>query len=321
MKINLRLLILLSLCGTVSVPALEQPVGEAVIRENFKAIYDLFERADPGKHQHFPRELEKNDEVEFEFSNVRRIQQYTISGKIYAQFDALTGMLIGAYDKQLGKINSDFHSQRVPGLTVTEAMAKAEGYLTAVGMTLPTDHEVAECSFGVRGHAEWRVIWVKKYGDYRQSTEGGAHILDSMEVRFHEKYGLIRFSNCWNGPAPKSLEVKVSLEQALGIFDRAFPAIEEVWIYKSWTPGPMLITKIQKAELAVSYPNWWLDPARRTLMPTEPIQERRLCWVILAILTEANPEDASKPINHRQTKELSVSIDAATGEVIRFNIK
>lgn len=303
-----------------TVCAQPHPVSESLIREKFKNVYKQFEKADPGKHTHLQREIPANEEVNLGFFAESRILRYLIDAKPNVRYEAVTGKLISAYDVDLSKLHADYFVDRNPRLSISEAISKARSYVEAFGLQLPDTAELDECRFGAGGGCEWRIFWTRKYGPYKGNKLGGEKIHDTIGVRFHEKHGLIAFFDYWNGPAPQTLEVKLTQKDALRILDKVFPEMEKTRIYQRGTDGTMVISTIISSGLAVSVPNWGMDPARAEPVPTKPIEERRLCWVIQALLVETDAGKSIQPLGERQNKELTVSIDAATGEVVRIYV-
>jgi len=208
-----------------------------------------------------------------------------------------------------------------PALTVEQALGVAKAYMDKLGAKVPSDCKLGEISFGSPFRSAWKVSW-KRFAQNYPYDEFMAPYIESVGVIFHEHLGLIAYSTRITTPAPKSLDVKVSREEAIVKASKVAPLVMRTPFFKQRRDPEYIVSGLKEATLKVAVPNWLLDPKRAEYFRDKPPAETRLCWVITfdtmdIKAAERSPDRAGKPLVPPAI--ILIYIDAATGEAVGAN--
>jgi hypothetical protein len=203
--------------------------------------------------------------------------------------------------------------QKIPTLTIPEAVSQAKRYLADLEISLPTNCFVQSAQFGINQHSRWRVTWGVEAGGY--SYEESATEEQTMVVVFHEKHGFCSYGQTIHAPPPKSTEVKVSKEDAIARASKVAPLVMQTPFYRSARASGFKVNGVRKAELKLFAPNWLLDPARAVWIWEKPPKETRLCWVV----TFSTRDTVDRGKTRLFPVDILVYVDAISGEVVGAN--
>jgi hypothetical protein len=121
-------------------------------------------------------------------------------------------------------------------------------------------------------------------------------------------------------PAPKSLEVSVTREDAVRKAMEAVPKVMETPFYQQTRADGFVADKVKSCELKVAIPNWLLDPKRAEWITEKLPEETRLCWVVRISTVDAKAADRPKrkdgKVGELMRPDILVYIDAASGEIV-----
>ncbi|MCL1922177.1 MAG: hypothetical protein FWG50_14080, partial [Kiritimatiellaeota bacterium] len=170
--------------------------------------------------------------------------------------------------------------QRIPALSVPQAVEQAKRYCDALGYPLPSTNMVLErVTFDKGGSHCWSVRWVPEVSGYRHDNFVTPYE-QATGVVFHEKHGFVSYE-CQNDfPVPKRMDVLVRQEAAIAKASKAVPLIQRSPYYLQCRLPGFVVSGLRSAELLVAAPNWLLDPKRAIWLRDKPPDETRLCWVI-----------------------------------------
>ena len=221
--------------------------------------------------------------------------------------------------------------QKSPALTRDEAIQRAKEYLKIFKVDVPPDYKLEEPEFGNNGGGGklgtscWQVLWSRVNGQY--SWDGSTLGMESVFVDFYEKEGLTNLADCrCNCPAPKSLEVKITKEEAIAKATQCVPLVQRNPSYRSSMRDGFVAKSVKSCELLVSAPNWWFDPKRCTFMSVgKAPTETRLCWKIKMATMDSKQEERRRkgelgPQDSLIAPQMTIYIDAATGEAVRADV-
>ena len=219
--------------------------------------------------------------------------------------------------------------QENPTLTREAVIQRAKEYLKIFKIDVPPDYKLEEPNFGDYGGAMgtscWRVSWSRVSGQY--PWDGYTLGMESVFVDFYEKEGLVNLADCCcNCPAPKSLEVKMSKEEAVAKATQCVPLVQRNPSYRSTLRDGFVAKSVKSCELLVAAPNWWFDPKRCTFMSVgKAPTETRLCWRIEMSTMDSKQEERRRkgeigPQDSLIAPQMTIYIDAATGEAVGADV-
>ncbi len=218
--------------------------------------------------------------------------------------------------------------QKTPTLARDAAIERAKEYLKIFKIDVPPDYKLAEANFGRYGQGKmcWRVLWNRFSGQHRwdESSLG----MESVFVDFYEKEGLVNLSSCrCNCPEPKRLDVKIAKEEAMERATRCVPLVQRNPNYRSSMRDGFVAKSVTNCELRVSAPNWWFGPKPCTYMSVgKAPTETRLCWKIKIATMDSKQEERRRKGELGSDEsliapEMTIYIDAATGEAVGANVR
>lgn len=196
------------------------------------------------------------------------------------------------------------------------AVERAKECCKAFEVAIPPHFKLTEAKFNINNR--WHVRWQRFCGEYvwdeRESSE-------SVFVSFHEKDGLESISAKSCQPEPKSLDVKVSKEQATTKASKCVSLVQQSPIYRRYRMPGFVVKSLKSCELRIAVPNWFFDPKRAEVPRKEPAKETRLCWIVRFETVDSKAEQRGlkdkngKPLM-LNAPTISIYIDAATGDVV-----
>jgi hypothetical protein len=202
--------------------------------------------------------------------------------------------------------------QKTPSLTETEAIERAKNYMRVFGMEVPPCFRLKGAKFNYAGFTfRWSVSWGRFSGQY--PWDGEYMPSDHACVVFHEKYGLSSIANVCCCPEPKTLNVKLSKEQAITKAEKCVPLVQRTSFYRSRLLDGFVSKAIRSCELKVAAPNWLLDPKRAVWIRKGPPEETRLCWVVQFETVDVKAQERKGSL---YSPSIVIYIDAATGETV-----
>ena len=208
--------------------------------------------------------------------------------------------------------------QEIPTLTREAAIERAKEYLKILKVEVPPEYKLTEASFGDLGlQGCWRVLWRRYSGPYPWDDD--SRLWEYVFVDFYEKEGLevVSAHGC-NCPAPRSLKVKVSKEEAIA---KATRYMTRPWYdRRSRVEAKSVVKSVDSCELRVSAPRWGARAERAVMEAMSEGQaprETRLCWKTDLTLTTIWDYKGKKPVNEDRGYSYFVWIDAETGAVMR----
>ena len=206
--------------------------------------------------------------------------------------------------------------QKTPTLTREAAVERAKEYLKVFKIEVPQDYKLTKTDFGGGGTGCWRVLWCRFSGQYPWDDESLGS--ETVFVDFYEKEGLSNLSagSC-NCPAPRSLKVKISKEEAIA---KATRYLNRTWydhLYK--VMGQTVVTSVGTCELRVSAPRLGAPAEGDKLSEGQPPRETRLCWKT-DLGTMSTVGYKNKNSTNKHAGEVVVWIDAETGAVMRSEL-
>lgn len=240
------------------------------------------------------------------------------SAVVYAQFDFQfeieTGRMFKIANHQLAKHIETNTVNRVPALSVREALARAKGYLDIIGVNLPPNMVLKSIVFDkeVKNKPWWVIVWEPAENGYPWDDSELCYPHE-MSVAFHEQYGFLWFSRTDFWPTPKATEVKIAQDAAIAKAEKAVPLVMRTPFYKSRKLSGFKPSGALSARLMVSAPNWLLDPERAIWIWEKAPEETRLCWVVT--FRTVDTVDRGKGVI-LSCPQITVYIDAATGEIV-----
>jgi hypothetical protein len=230
----------------------------------------------------------------------------------------------------VGIVNSFVHwkykrpssDQTTPTLTREAAIERAKEYLKVFKMDVPPDYKLQTVK---SDGSHWTVRWNRFSGQYLwdftdADMAGGSANSEAVFIEFYEKEGLDWLSCHGCCPAPRSLKIKVSKEDAIAKATRYLNQ------HHTWYEGSRrvdyngVVTIVHSCDLRVSVPHWGALAEQAALQGLAP-RETRLCWRIhLGMMTTRDCMDYKE--NKRKWKEriafhVEVWVDAETGKVMR----
>jgi hypothetical protein len=233
-------------------------------------------------------------------------------------FDYRTKRLIRIRNGIVGEYIKANDAQSTPELSVGEAVHKAKGYLSVLGIEIPPHMSLAAALFNARCDAGitncWSVVWRPCVNGYSYDD---LFCRQQVEVGFHERLGLTDagIQDYW--PLPKSTRIEISCEAAILKAEKAAPLVMETPYYRQCRLPEFKVKNLKYAWLLISAPNWLLDPKRAIWFFDKPPDETRLCWVVVFETVDTVRE---RPRNFKpMPPDIRIYIDAATGEIVEAN--
>jgi hypothetical protein len=216
-------------------------------------------------------------------------------------------------DRHLNRHIETNATQRVPTLTVGQAVERAKRYLVDLEVVLPTNAVLKRVLFNSDFKSVWEVRWAVQAGGFAYDE----FLRDdpTVVVLFHEEHGFCVYGNDVFFPLPKSTAVKISQEDAILKASKVAPLVMQTRFYRDARASGFKVTGVESAELKIAAPNWLLNPARAIWIREKPPEETRLCWVVRFKTTDTVDRGKMKlsPV------DILIYIDAATGEVVGAN--
>jgi len=252
-------------------------------------------------------------------------RDYIIDSSLYLSIDAKTMMVTNIVNKVLLKYLKDTTTQRqsIPIFTIEKAVQTAKEYLKIFGVKLPADCMLAEVAFDKNYPSRWEVRWKRYAGGYPYD-EFVEPYAEYVVVIFHETLGLSSYGSRITTPLPKSLEIKVSRDEAIIKASKYVPVVLRTPYYRQGRADGFVVSGLNSCELKVAAPNWLLDSKRAIWTREKPAEENRLCWVVCFKTVDSKAEERgnrnkdSKPFKIIPP-EILIYIDAATGECVGAN--
>jgi hypothetical protein len=210
--------------------------------------------------------------------------------------------------------------QHVSTLTRDAAIERAREYLKEFKWEVPPDFKVGDVKYN-KHRGSWVIRWHRFTAQY-DWDEFASESPESMVVEFQETDGLV-FIVCHSCfPPPKSLEVKVTKEQAIA---KAWKYVE-IAQHLAMVSG-YVATKLKSCELRVAAPQCRLDSKGTGLVEecTVP-RETRLCWVVTIYIKDSKKEEHAFKDDKGNRFYLClpgipvIYVDAATGAVLGFEL-
>jgi len=246
-------------------------------------------------------------------------KMFGIHGDLLLEVWADSLRFVGVVNKALfQKLQEATTQQSVPTIELGAAVERARGYCEAFKVQVPSDFKLTDVQFNTSEKSCWKVRWRRFVGQYVWDDHEES---ESVVVVFHEKDGLLTLGNDSCQPAPKSVDVKLSSEQAINKASKYVSLLQRSPFYLRARQGGFVATAVKACELRVAVPNWLLDPNRAALHRDGPPVETRLCWIVRfetidAIEQRRNLKNSDgKPITFL-APAISIYLDAATGEVV-----
>jgi hypothetical protein len=203
-------------------------------------------------------------------------------------------------------------------LTREAAVERAKEYLKIFKIEVPPDYKLLEADFGGDRPGRWHVLWRRFSGPY--PWDGRSLNWECVFVDFYEKEGLVVVSaNGCNCPAPRSLKVKVSKEEAIA---KATRYLNRTWYNRvDGCVGKTVVTEVGTCELLVSAPRLGVLAEGDRQSDGQPPRETRLCWKTqLGTLSTSDYKNKKGP-GSKHGAEVLVWIDAETGKVMREEVQ
>jgi hypothetical protein len=216
---------------------------------------------------------------------------------------------------QLSRYVTTNNVQKVPKLSVSEALDRAKFYLKELEVELPTNAILKVVSFGGDYLGQWEVRWRPATGGFTYDDLLSCEE-QSMVVLFHEEYGFCGYACALDFPAPTSTVVRVTQEEAIVKASKVAPLVMKTPFYRMCRERGFVVSGVKNTELKIVAPNWLLDPARAIWIRKTPPEETRLCWIV----TFETKDTIERKGGMRLTDvDIYIHIDAATGEVVGAN--
>lgn len=195
-------------------------------------------------------------------------------------------------------------------LLPTDALRKAKHYLAYFDFEIPKHYQLFYGNLSIATRKRWVFKWrpvVDSYSFHKVISDE----VPSINVNFDDERGFVGISRTSELPRPKSLDVKMTQEEAIDKAIKIAPMVQQTpFHHRHRVPG-FVICGIKQAKLEIVIPNWLLDPERAIWIREKPVEETRLCWVV-RLPTRASKEKISKLL----PPEIRVFLDAATGECV-----
>lgn len=202
---------------------------------------------------------------------------------------------------------SEKDGMHAPALNQDAVLKRVGEYLKVFKWDVPPDFKVESVRFN-KYHGTWTVTWNRFTEQYPWDEEPGQR----MGVEFDQKEGLVGIHNSSCFPAPRSLELKVTKEQAIA----KAAAYVETAQHIAFVSG-YVATGVESCVLRVAAPRYKLQFFGKRISREEDIpKETRLCWVVLFKLENPKTKNNEFQIAF---KKPAIYIDAATGELFGFN--
>ena len=223
------------------------------------------------------------------------------------------------YDSLEAKRHPPTDLQTTPALDSAAAIERAKEYLKVFEMPLPPTSVQPDAKFNGTHKSCWTIRWRRFSGQYVWDWEYGSGTTPSetMWVNFHEKEGLEGLGSGFCCPEPKSLEVKLSKEEAIAKAEKCVPLVQRTPVYLARRMDGFVVKTVLSCELKVAAPNWLLDPKRATWIRNSVPNETRLCWIVQFTTRDTKEhKDAEGKIHTLMAPIITIYLDAATGEVV-----
>jgi hypothetical protein len=211
--------------------------------------------------------------------------------------------------------------QEKPHLSDSEVLASARRYLDTFHIPLLPETQV-KITYNEIWPFCWDIRWHRCIQGYPWDDSDSSRD-ENVVVTFHEQFGLMIAANTVFSPAPKSLKVSVTREEAIGKAMANVPKVMGTPYYRELRADGFVADKVESCELKVAIPNWLLDPQRAEWLPEKFPEETRLCWVVWVSTVDTKAADRPKAKNGTVVKlicpKILLYIDAATGEIVGAN--
>jgi len=247
-----------------------------------------------------------------------RLPTYWVEGPLRFHIDPSSFKLKVLWNQPLALLTGPWRKEvSPPELPIEKVIARAKEYLKAVDMELPEHMVLTSVQYNsVDRPLCWWVIWKPFFGgnppdDFLEPIE------QHMDVAFHETLGLLSVVTTCDWPVPKSVEVKISREDAIILASKVASLVMKTPYYQQARVPGFVIKSVKEANLKVAPPNWLLDPKRAIWIPGyHPPTETRFCWIVIFGTMDTVERDHDfKPI----APDILVYVDAVTGEVVGAN--
>ena len=208
--------------------------------------------------------------------------------------------------------------QGTPEFSLDKAVDIAKAYLDRFQISLSANLELTTVAFNHGAYqACWEVRWTRVTGGYPWDDFNPVS-RESLVVIFHEKEGLLCLADDIYTPLPKSLDVIMTREQAIGKAAKCAPLVERTPFYKSARIDGFVVSGMKSCALKIAIPNYLLDPQRANWLPQTPPNETRLCWVVQFTTVDSKADQRSMK-GKLIPPDIIIYLDAATGECVGAN--
>ena len=242
----------------------------------------------------------------------------TAEGQLTLSFNRRTLTPYRIYNKKLIDHVNTNAVQKVPTLTMTDAVREARRYLDLIGISLSTNMVLKGCLFdGSYYKYSWTIAWEPTVGGYTYDTVMEPYV-QFVSVVFNERYGFLRFYMQDYWPPPKSTDVRISREEALAKAERAAPLVFKTPMFLARNGhSDYKVRTLEEIALRVYPPNWALDPKRAVWTRDRPPAETRLCWMVHFVTVDVRTGKTGQHGDNPQY--VWIYVDAATGEIVGAN--
>jgi hypothetical protein len=271
----------------------------------------------------------KDDKLDYMILGKNGVDRRTLvvmSGTLCVQIQADTKQirLVGYGGLTLGMMDllkGPEYRQEKPHLSKSEVLDAARRYLATFHIPLLPEMQV-KITYNEIWPFCWHIRWHRciqgyPWDDFYSSRD------ENVVVTFHEQFGLMIAANTVFSPAPKSLKVSVTREEAIRKAMANVPKVMGTPYYQELRADGFVADKVVSCELKVAIPNWLLDPQRAEWLPEKLPEETRLCWVVWVSTVDTKAADRPKAKNGTVVKlicpKILLYIDAATGEIVGAN--
>lgn len=248
------------------------------------------------------------------------VVEYAVWGHALVKFFATSNQLKSVSNLQLrsdlGKKGYGFYYAQ---LGFSDAVERAKVYLDSYGIKLPESVRLKTVAFDRAPFpGAWEVRWEPVWGGYAQDEF--VSLPETAWVIFHEQLGLQSVGSGIMAPAPASLVVTISRDEAIYKAERLVADVMRTPYYRMARREGFKATALDSCELKVVKPNWLLDPQRASWPSPEEVIETRLCWMVRFNTDVIGPDVDTKLEDGTVTKlkrpDIVIYIDAATGECV-----
>ncbi|MGI6391722.1 MAG: hypothetical protein ACOX7Q_16315 [Kiritimatiellia bacterium] len=242
----------------------------------------------------------------------------TAEGQLNLSFNRHTLTPCRIYNKKLIDFVNTNAVQKVPTLTMTEAVREAKRYLELIGIPLSSNVILTSCIFNDPYYKHsWTITWEPTAGGHAYDTVMEPYV-QFVSVIFNERYGFLRFHMQDYWPLPKSTDVKLTREEALTKAERAAPLVFKTPMFRARNGhSDYKVRTVEEIALRVYLPNWALDPKRAVWIRDRPPTETRLCWMVHFVTVDVHTGKTGEHGNNPQY--VWIYVDAVTGEIVGAN--